>query len=398
LPFDDPGGHHRRMSDSTGAEVAEAPTPWPAIAGIIATVSVFAIAQGLTYPLLSSILERLGQSPSMIGLSAAMTPLGIISSASLIPILSRRFGAGRTALSSAAIAALLLALIGWTRDPAAWFPLRFLLGAVINPLYVLSEVWMVTLAPPSRRGRLLGFYAMVISGGFAVGPLCLAFVGAEGSAPFLIGIGAFIVCGACLAAVLPRLPRLDLHRDAASIRDFVPLAQVLLLSVVVAAAFEQMMLALMPVYGPAHGMDETRIAALLTVFIAGNVALQVPLGLAAERWSARKILILCAVLSGAGSLLLIPLVDTFALWPLAFVIGAVSFGLYSVALVELGERFSGAMLVAGNSAFAMMYGIGGLTGPPGAGAVMDAIGPNGLPVSLGVMSLALAAFAILRRR
>ena len=79
-------------------------------------------------------------------------------------------------------------------------------------------------------------------------------------------------------------------------------------------------------------------------------------------------------------------------------IGAVSFGLYSVALVELGERFSGAMLVAGNAAFAMMYGIGGLTGPPGAGAVMDAIGPNGLPVSLGVISLALAAFAILRSR
>ena len=68
----------------------------------------------------------------------------------------------------------------------------------------------------------------------------------------------------------------------------------LLLAVVVAAAFEQMVLSLMPVYGPAHGIGETRIAALLTVFIVGNVALQVPLGLAAERWSARKILILCA--------------------------------------------------------------------------------------------------------
>ena len=32
--------------------------PWAAMAGIIATVTVFAIAQGLTYPLLSFILER----------------------------------------------------------------------------------------------------------------------------------------------------------------------------------------------------------------------------------------------------------------------------------------------------------------------------------------------------
>ena len=146
------------MSDFSDAATTETPIPWPAIAGIIATVSVFAISQGLTYPLLSVILERLGQSPGMIGLSASMTPLGIIASAPFIPALSKRFGPGPTALSCAALAALLLALIGWTRDPLAWFPLRFLLGAVINPLYVLSEVWMMTLAPPSRRGRLLGLY------------------------------------------------------------------------------------------------------------------------------------------------------------------------------------------------------------------------------------------------
>jgi hypothetical protein len=41
------------------------------MAGIIATVTVFAVAQGLTYPLLSFILERQGTTPGLIGLSAA---------------------------------------------------------------------------------------------------------------------------------------------------------------------------------------------------------------------------------------------------------------------------------------------------------------------------------------
>ena len=76
---------------------AETIIPWAALAGIIATVSVFAIAQGLSYPLLSFILERHGASSALIGLSAAMTPLGIIASAPLIPVLARRFGAGPTA-------------------------------------------------------------------------------------------------------------------------------------------------------------------------------------------------------------------------------------------------------------------------------------------------------------
>ena len=87
-------------------------TPWAAIAGVIATVSVFAIAQGLSYPLLSFILQRQGVSPGMIGLSAAMTPIGFIVSSPLIPAVSRVFGAGRTALSCAALSAILLALIG----------------------------------------------------------------------------------------------------------------------------------------------------------------------------------------------------------------------------------------------------------------------------------------------
>ena len=61
-----------------GTEAAAGSPQWAAIAGIIATVTVFAVAQGLTYPLLSFILERQGTPSSLIGLSAAMTPLGFI--------------------------------------------------------------------------------------------------------------------------------------------------------------------------------------------------------------------------------------------------------------------------------------------------------------------------------
>ncbi|MGO7207195.1 MFS transporter, partial [Rhizobium ruizarguesonis] len=82
--------------------------PWAAMVGIIATVTVFAVAQGLTYPLLSFILERQGTTSGLIGLSAAMTPLGFIISASFIPVLSRRVGGGRLAILCSILAALTL--------------------------------------------------------------------------------------------------------------------------------------------------------------------------------------------------------------------------------------------------------------------------------------------------
>jgi MFS family permease len=377
---------------ATGTE-----TPWAALAGVIATVSVFAIAQGLSYPLLSFILERQGTSSALIGVSAAMTPLGMIASAPLIPSLSLRFGAGATALTCAALAALLLGLIGWTQDLFAWFPLRFLLGAVVIPLYVLSEVWIIALAPPKRRGRVMGIYTAIISAGFAAGPLSLMLVGSHGWPPFLVGIAAFMVCGMCLAAVLPRLPRLDNGGKEASVRSFLPHAPVLLLAVTVAAVFEHGILSLLPIYGLAYGLDEAAMSGLLTVLIAGNIALQVPLGLTSERLGPRSVLIACSAGTALGCLLLPLVIGTLLQWPLAFLWGALSYGMYTVALVELGERFSGSMLVAGNAAVALMWGVGGAAGPPATGAIMDAIGVQGLPLTFGLLCFGLATVALLRR-
>jgi len=107
------------MDHSKATRLEEAQTPWAPLAGVIATVSIFAVAQGLSYPLLSFILERQGASAGMIGLSAAMTPLGLIAGSPLIPPLVRKFGAGPLALTCAVIAALSFGLVGWTRDFAA---------------------------------------------------------------------------------------------------------------------------------------------------------------------------------------------------------------------------------------------------------------------------------------
>ncbi|MEQ1942822.1 MFS transporter [Mesorhizobium sp. VNQ89] len=374
-------------------------TPWAALAGVIATVSVFAIAQGLTYPLLSFILGRQGVSPAMIGLSAAMSPIGFIVSSPLIPVVSRRFGAKRTALTCAFLAAILLALIGWTQDLYAWFVLRFLLGAVINPLYVLSEVWIIALAPPSRRGRIMGIYTTIISAGFAAGPLCLLLVGSEGWPPFLIGIVAFLVCAGCLLVVLPRLP--DMRGEeghSASVIGFIPIAWLLAVSVLIAAGFEQAVLALLPVYGTQHGINEVTMSALLATLIAGNIALQVPLGLVAERTSARQVKFGCVVLAVIGCILLPLMIETPLIWPLLFFWGAATYGIYTMSIIELGERFTGPMLVAGNAAFAMMWGVGGIIVPPVAGAAMDVFGQPGLPIALGAIILVLGVLMVVRRR
>lgn len=373
-------------------------TPWAAIAGIIATVAVFAIAQGLTYPLLSLILKEQGASSSLIGLSAAMTPLGLITSSPFIPKLARRFGPGRTVLCCAGLGLVLLFGIGWMHDVRWWFPLRYLLGVAVNPLYVISESWMIALAPPDRRGRVMGVYTAIIAGGFAAGPLCLTLVGTAGWPPFLVGMSAFVVCIVCLVAVLPRLPSIHQGDDKPSVIGFFGTAPLLLFAVACAAGFEQTMLSLFAVYGQAYGAASETVAAMLAVFIAGNIVLQFPLGLLAEKLGVKRVVVGCALASALGCLALPFVFGGPLLWPLVFVWGAVSYGIYTMSLIELGERFSGALLVAGNAAFSMIWGVGGIAGPPVTGAVMDWVGIQGLPLTLGAMWLMLAAVRSSLRR
>ncbi|MGO4834297.1 MFS transporter, partial [Rhizobiaceae sp. 2RAB30] len=295
------------------------------------------------------------------------------------------------------LAALTLAAIALVQDVWVWMPLRFLLGFVANPLSVISETWLVSITPAPRRGRIMGLYSSVVSGGFAIGPLSLGLVGTEGSFPFIIGIVAFLLCGLIVLAVVPRLPKMPHGGEALSVGGFFALAPLLLFTVFVAAAFEQVILSLFAVYGAALGSAEQRIASLITCFIAGNAVLQMLLGRVAEQFGSMRTLLFCVLASLAGCLLLPSIFATWLVWPLVFVWGGVSFGIYTMALIQLGERFTGQGLIAGTAAFAFVWGAGGVLGSPATGLAMQLIGHQGLPLSLGLLCCLLALFLTRRR-
>ena len=159
-----------------------------AVGAVIATAGVFVIAQGLTYPLLALILKKQGISATLIGANSAMTPLGVIVSAPFIPRLAQRIGAARLASLCAALAAMVLALIGANQEIWFWFPARFALGVAINGSYIVSETWVIQLSSSHNRGRIMGVYTTVLSGGFALGPFILALTGTEGQTPFMVVI------------------------------------------------------------------------------------------------------------------------------------------------------------------------------------------------------------------
>ena len=117
----------------------ETSASWPIIGAVIAAMSVFTLTLGLSYPLLALILENLGTPKALIGLNAAMTPLGIIVSSPVIPRLARYKGSWGLAMLCLLFTLLFFVLIGATRRIEFWFILRFFLGVFINGMFIVSE-------------------------------------------------------------------------------------------------------------------------------------------------------------------------------------------------------------------------------------------------------------------
>ena len=185
----------------------------------------------------------------------------------------------------------------------------------------------------------------------------------------------------------------------ASSWSFVRLAPALLVAVGVVAFWDAALLSLFPLYGLEYGREQRFITLALAVCILGNTVLQIPIGWIADHTSRRGVMIFCAIVAAAGAAFLPAIVGTTsALLSILFIWGAAVGGLYTMAMAELGDRFSGAELVAGNAAFAVVFGLGGLVGGPVTGVVMDLAGADGFPRTLTMVFLATAAFAFWRRR
>jgi MFS family permease len=387
------------MQPLSATDSPDPPMPWKALAGVTASVAVFGVAQGLSYPYFTFLMQKQGMPPAEIGLSAAMMPFGLIFSAFLLPRLVGRFGARGVATASALIVALLFFSIGLLQNWVAWYPVRFLIGVAVNPLYILGEVWAMALAPPRKRGRVMGFFNAMTGAGYALGPLSLALVGSDGWPPLIIGICGFTICALLLAITTGGIKGLDddgTGPKGGGLWQFRILAPALLLAVFVSAANQQSVYSLMPVFGAAYGLPEARLAALISVMSIGNIVLQFPLGLMAERFGARTMIIACAVVNLCGVATMPFLITSNAVLPILLVMGGVGYGVYTMAQIELGNRFTGQQLVAGNAAFGMMWGVGGIAGPPGAGTAMQFVGPNGLPAVIICLSVVLIAFATYR--
>ena len=148
------------------------------------------------------------------------------------------------------------------------------------------------------------------------------------------------------------------------------------------------------------GVSAETGALWLSAFVIGNVVLQWPIGWAADHADRRLVLAGCT-LASTFLVVLLPIVSAHspAIIAVIAVWGGLSFSIYPVGLALLGQRFGGGDIARANTAFSMLYILGGLVGRPLAGAATDAVGEAGLGGTLAIFYgiAAIAALLAFRR-
>lgn len=359
--------------------------PGVALAAAIATVSMVGVGLSLSMALLAVRLATAGYSARAIGLNPAAGGLATLAIATSVPRLARWLGV-QTLLFMALLAAILsLGAFAIYENYWAWLLIRGIFGAALTVLFVLSEFWINTVAPPNRRGIILGLYTTSLAAGFATGPTILAVTGTKGLPPFLAAIALFMIAAVPVALVGGQAPHIE-QQTKTSLRGFLTAAPAATLAALIYGAIETAAMGLLPVYALRNGMTAETGALLVSLFALGNVIFQIPMGLLSDRVDRRRLLRITATAGLLGALVLsFGLGGNFLLFAILLVIWGGGVGsLYAIGLAHLGSRYQGAELAGANAAYIMLYSVGMLAGPPLLGIGLD-LAPSGLFLAIALL-------------
>ena len=146
-----------------------------------------------------------------------------------------------------------------------------------------------------------------------------------------------------------------------------------------------------PLFGLRNGLTQGDAVTMLIVLQIGVLAIQLPIGWAADRMNRGRLLLVMTLLAFAICLLLPHTVHLpLGLWPSLF-LGRGDGGVWTVSLALMGEVFRGEQLASALALRSILYGLGAVVGPPIGGLALGAWSGSGLPMMLAAVC---AAFAL----
>jgi MFS family permease len=348
-------------------------------------------------PLLPHYADELGLSKTGAGLLTAAFGIGTLVGALPSGLFAARVGVKPTALTGLALLSATSLAFGFAESVWILDVARFLQGIGAAFTWTGALAWLVSAAPPERRGELIGTAVGAGIGGALLGPAggAAASVGTEAvfSAVALVGLVIGVVVVAFPAA--PATDAQPLRHVAERIRDRELLRGMWLV------CLPAILFGVLSVLGPLRldvlGWTAAAIGVTFLVSAGLEAALSPVLGRIADRRGPTSV-VAVAIAAAATVSVLLPLPDTAWLLALFVVAGGMAYGAFWVPAMAILSRGAEETGLDQSFAFALMnlawaagQGFGSLAG----GALGDSVG-DAVPY-LGCAVLCLATLVAVQR-
>jgi len=350
-------------------------------------------------PLLILRLKGDGVSTALAGLFAASGWLGVFLMTPFASAITQRLGRRPTLWLAALLPVIATAGFAFTSVLGLWFALKLVAGMASGLRWVLAEAVVAEFSPPGQRGRYVGIFETMVGTTFVIGPLMLAWVGAQSDAALWIALG-FMFIGLLWSLLIPRLPAAaDAHSAKVGLSGVwhALLAHPLVMAIgFVGGFFESGLTSILPLYGLALGLGVTASALLVSASGLGSALMMLPAGVLADRlahhpqqrWGdgrATRLLLMrgCALVTLLATLV-IPFVagTPWLAAPVAFVWGGAGGCLYTLAMIDIGSREEGITLVNSTAVLVLAYTLGGVLAPALGAAALQWAPVLGFPALL----------------
>ena len=291
----------RLMTDTTDKATEPGNTPMLAIAGVIVSMALVAVGNGLLFAYIPVRLGAAGYPPTWAGSILTSLSAGGIAACLLTAPLVRRVGHARAYMFFSALIVLSNAIVGAGVFPIVWMGSRVLYGFAICAMFIVAQSWLNDAVGNSIRGRVMAIFYVCYVVGLGVGSFLLSFVDlATPQAPL---VGIVFTALSMLPIGMTRLPQPPVPVGASiAFAAAWRISPVGIAGMLAVGGLSMMIAGFAPIHATEKGFSQQEVATLLFAMPLGTLIFQIPLGWISDRTDRRYVLIGTSLLVAAAGI------------------------------------------------------------------------------------------------
>ncbi len=281
----------------------------------------------------------------------------------------------------------------------AWAGMRVMTGLCIAGCYTIIEAWMQSKVTNQSRGRVMGVYRAVDIIASSGAQLMIAVL--EPASYISYNLLAIFCCACLFPLTLTRLdqPRIPPAPRLRPIKTAL-ISPLGVAGVIVAGVTSSSFRMVGPIYGQEVGLSAQQIGYFLATVLMGGALAQFPVGLLADKFDRRRVLI---GLSAASVIVcgIIAVISSTELWFIfvgAILFGVATFPIFSVSAAHTNDFVDPESAIEVNASLIFVYGIGAIFSPLITSSLIEGFGPSALFIFIALAHVLLVIFSLLRMR